>query len=113
MNLSLDFPDPNREGSQDDSLGLTRRADLAMTIARLRAWMEEPNSPIRAIRRRPAKPGQFVPMPGGVPAALRKVLEEKGITQLYTHQAACFEILQDGGNPVVVHSHGQREDALL
>ncbi|MBN9658149.1 MAG: DEAD/DEAH box helicase [Acidobacteria bacterium] len=102
MNLSLDFPDPNREGSQEDALGLTRRADLAMTIARLRAWMEEPNSPIRAIRHQPAKPGQFVPMPGGVPAALRKVLEEKGITQLYTHQAACFEILQDGGNPVVV-----------
>lgn len=102
MNLSLDFPDPNREGSQEDSLGLTRRADLAMTIARLRAWMEEPNSPIRAIRHQPAKPGQFVPMPEGIPAALRKVLEEKGITQLYTHQGACFEVLQDGGNPVVV-----------
>ncbi|WP_228486277.1 DEAD/DEAH box helicase [Paludibaculum fermentans] len=102
MNLSLDFPDPKREGSQENSLGLARRADLAMTIARLRAWMEEPNSPIRAIRHQLAKPGQFAPMPGGIPAALRKVLEEKGITQLYTHQAACFETLQDGGNPVVV-----------
>lgn len=102
MNLSLDFPDPNRESSKDDSLGLSRRADLEMAIARLRAWMEEPNSPIRAIRHQPARPGQFVPMPDGVPAALRKVLEEKGITQLYTHQAACFKTLLEGGNPVVV-----------
>ena len=98
MNLSLEFPDPKR----DESLGLSRRADLEMAIARLRALMEEPNSPIRAIRHQPARPGQFEDMPEGVPAALRKVLDEKGIRQLYTHQAACFRALVDGRNVVVV-----------
>ena len=61
MNLSLDFPDPNAESGQ---LGLSRRADLDAAIARLRAWMNEPNSPIRAIRHQPARPGQFADMPG-------------------------------------------------
>ncbi|MBI5282573.1 MAG: DEAD/DEAH box helicase [Candidatus Solibacter usitatus] len=64
--------------------------------------MEEPNSPIRAIRHQPARPGEFEDMPEGLPTALRKVLEEKGIRQLYTHQAACFRSLQEGRNAVVV-----------
>ena len=98
MNLSLDFPDPQR----DDSLNLTRRADLDAAIARLRAWLEEPNSPIRAIRHQPARPGQFEDLPEGIAAPLRKVLDEKGIRQLYTHQAACFRALAAGRNAVVV-----------
>jgi len=35
MNLSLNFPEPQR----DESLGLSRRADLDAAIARLTAWM--------------------------------------------------------------------------
>lgn len=38
----------------------------------------------------------------GVSAALRAVLEAKGIRQLYTHQAACFRALTEGRNAVVV-----------
>jgi DEAD/DEAH box helicase domain-containing protein len=103
MNLSLDFPDPNRSSQErEDSLGLTRRADLEATIARLRALLEEPNSPIRAIRHQPAQPGHFEDLPDGIPPALRKVLDEKGIRQLYTHQAACFHALSDNRNVVVV-----------
>jgi DEAD/DEAH box helicase domain-containing protein len=98
MNLSLDFPDPRRE----DKLGLSRRADLDAAIARLSAWMEEPNSPIRAIRHEPAKPGQFEDIPDEAPAAIRKVLEERGIRQLYAHQAASFRALKQGSNIAVV-----------
>lgn len=98
MNLSLDFPDPRRE----DKLGLSRRADLDAAIARLSAWMEEPNSPIRAIRHEPAKPGQLEDIPEEAPAAIRKVLEERGIRQLYAHQAASFRALKQGSNIAVV-----------
>jgi DEAD/DEAH box helicase domain-containing protein len=98
MNLSLDFPNPRR----DESLGLARRADLDAAILRLRAWMEEPDSPIRAIRHQPARPGEFEDMPAEVPAALRKVLEERGISRLYTHQAAAWRALASGANVVVV-----------
>jgi DEAD/DEAH box helicase domain-containing protein len=99
MNLSLDFPDPNAESGQ---LGLSRRADLDAAIARLRAWMNEPNSPIRAIRHEPARPGKFAGLPDAIGAKLRKVLEERGIRQLYTHQASSFDALQRGENVVVV-----------
>lgn len=98
MNLSLNFPESNR----GESLGLSKRADLDMAIARLRAMMEEENSPIRAIRHQPARDGEYEDLPEGVSAALRAVLEAKGIRQLYTHQAACFRALTEGRNAVVV-----------
>ncbi|MGB9610014.1 MAG: DEAD/DEAH box helicase [Bryobacteraceae bacterium] len=98
MNLSLDFPDPCR----DETLGLSRRADLDAAIARLRAWMAEPNSPIRAIRHQPAQPGRFEPIPEAVAPVVRKVLEERGIRQLYTHQAAAFRALAAGSHIAVV-----------
>ena len=98
MNLSLNFPEPEREGT----LGLTRRADLAHAIERLHELMAEPNSPIRAIRHQPARPGRFRDLPASVSTALRKVLEARGIGQLYTHQAASFELLSAGRNVVVV-----------
>lgn len=98
MNLSLDFPDPRRV----DKLGLSRRADLDAAIARLSAWMKEPNSPIRAIRHEPARPGQFEDIPEEVPAAIRKVLEQRGIRQLYAHQAAAYRVLKQGSHIAVV-----------
>jgi DEAD/DEAH box helicase domain-containing protein len=98
MNLSLNFPEPQR----DESLGLSRRADLDAAIARLTAWMEEPNSPIRAVRCQPAQPGRFEPIPEEVAPALRRVLDQRGIRQLYTHQAAAFRALQAGSHIAVV-----------
>ena len=64
MNFSLDFPDPGRSESSE----LVRHASLDTTIARLRASMEEENSPIRAIRHVPAGPGEFEELPDSVPA---------------------------------------------
>ncbi|GIU79098.1 MAG: helicase [Bryobacteraceae bacterium] len=98
MNLSLDFPDPKR----DDSLGLSRRADLDAAIARLASWMQEPNSPVRAIRHQPAQPGRFEDIPEEVAPEVRRVLVERGIRQLYSHQAASYRALKSGANLAVV-----------
>jgi len=98
MNLELGFPDPNL----DEPLGLARRASLDAAVARMRAWMEEPDSPVRAIRHQAAQPGRYAELPASVSPALRKALAERGIERLYTHQAACTETLAAGKNVVVV-----------
>ncbi|MBE0657696.1 MAG: DEAD/DEAH box helicase, partial [Bryobacteraceae bacterium] len=64
--------------------------------------MQEPDSPIRAIRHQPATKGQFEDIPAGVPAGLAKVLNERGIARLYTHQAECYQQISAGRHVVVV-----------
>jgi DEAD/DEAH box helicase domain-containing protein len=98
VNLTLGFPDPD----SDDTLKLTRRADLEKSIARLTAWMQEPDSPIRAIRRIPAREADSVEIPETVPEKLREVLVQRGIERLFVHQAESFEALNQGKNVVVV-----------
>ncbi|MCL4794766.1 MAG: DEAD/DEAH box helicase [Bryobacteraceae bacterium] len=104
MNLSLDFPDPRRgdSGSVSDALDIIARGDLEGAIARLRAWMEEPESPVRAIRHQPVRAGEFLPLPDSIPEKLREVLAARGIEQLYSHQADCYAALKAGANVVVV-----------
>lgn len=101
MNLTLGFPDP-QHASKEDALGLSRRGGLDAIIARLKQWMEEPNSPIRAIRHQPAKPGEYADFPETVPARLRGVLARRGVERLYTHQAETWKVLDRGENAVVV-----------
>jgi DEAD/DEAH box helicase domain-containing protein len=101
MNLSLDLFG-NRDPEKEKQRSLARRADLDAAIARLRAWMEEENSPIRAIRHQPAREGRFEDMPEGVPPELRAALAGKGIERPYTHQAACHRSIEAGRNVVVV-----------
>jgi DEAD/DEAH box helicase domain-containing protein len=98
VNLSLGFPDPD----SDDTFKLTRRADLQKSIARLTAWMQEPDSPIRAIRQIPARAAESVEIPEEVPEKLRAVLVQRGIERLFVHQAESFEALHRGENVVVV-----------
>ena len=98
MSLTLGFPDPE----PDDPLGLIRPAGLHASIDRLRKWMEQPDSPIRAIRQLAARPGEFEDVPPEVPAPLREVLARRGIEQLYVHQAECFQEVREGRNVVVV-----------
>ncbi|MBA3973934.1 MAG: helicase [Candidatus Solibacter sp.] len=98
MNLSLEFPDPKKS----ESLSLARRAGLDAAIARLQASMQEPDSPIRAIRHQPATEGQFEDIPAAVPPDLSKVLNNRGIARLYTHQAECYQQISAGRHVVVV-----------
>src|SRR5512138_3874588 len=105
MNLSLGFPDSDankQPGEKDNKLGVARRNDLEAAVASLRSWMQEPNSPIRAIRHQPAKPAEYSDYPDGVQPRLRGVLARRGIENLYKHQVESFRALSVGANAVVV-----------
>jgi len=96
MNLSFGFPDP------PEAVSLTRRSGLESALARFEQAMADPDSPIRAIRRQPAREGEFVPIPGSVDPVLAQALKDRGIERLYTHQADVFEHVEAGRNVVVV-----------
>jgi DEAD/DEAH box helicase domain-containing protein len=96
MNLTLGFPDPVQQRM------VSRRDGLEGAVARFEQWMSNPASPIRAIRRLPAREGQFAPMPGSLAAPLQQMLERRGIQRLYTHQAEAFDLASAGRNVVVV-----------
>ncbi len=57
MNLTLNFPEPAQERI------LAKRSGLAGAIARFQEWMANPDSPVRAIRHQPARPGEFAEFP--------------------------------------------------
>jgi DEAD/DEAH box helicase domain-containing protein len=96
MNLSLGFPDFNRE------LSLRSSPSLETVVARFRAVEHDPDSPVRAIHHRPAAEGIFGEIPPGVDERLRAALERRGIARLYAHQAEAFEHIEAGRNVVVV-----------
>ncbi len=96
MNLTLGFPEPAQERM------LAKRTGLAGAIARFEEWMANPDSPVRAIRRQPARPGEFADFPESLAPPLRQALSSRGIRQLYTHQAAAYEHASGGRNVVIV-----------
>src|SRR4029079_14924530 len=93
---------PENDLAQQNDRILARRTGLAGAIARFEEWMADPESPVRAIRRQPAKPGVFVEFPAALPPPLKQSLVSRGIRQLYSHQAEAFEHAADGRNVVVV-----------
>src|ERR1700690_500581 len=99
MNLMLDFPIGSDESN--DRM-LARRTGLAGAIARFEEWMADPESPVRAIRKQPAKPGQFIDFPEALAASLKQSLVSRGIRQLYSHQADAFAHAAADRNVVVV-----------
>src|SRR5882724_7465201 len=96
MNLSLGFPEPIQERM------LAKRTGLAGAIARFEEWMANPDSPVRAIRHQPARPGEFVDFPAALAPALAQALATRGIRQLFSHQAESFRHAVEGRNVVVV-----------
>jgi DEAD/DEAH box helicase domain-containing protein len=66
--------------------------------------VERPDSPdawVTAIRRLPARSALFADFPEGVDARLRDALRDRGIEQLYTHQAAAIGHAVAGRNVVI------------
>jgi DEAD/DEAH box helicase domain-containing protein len=66
--------------------------------------IDRPDSPdawVTAVRRLPSRQAQFAPFPEAVDTRLRQVLQERGIEQLYTHQAAAVELALAGRNVVI------------
>ncbi len=96
MNLTLGFPEFSPE------TGLRRRTGIESAVARFEQWMTDPESPVRAVRRQPARSGEFEMVPEPVHASLREVLAQRGIERLYTHQAEAFRRVSSGANVVVV-----------
>jgi len=57
---------------------------------------------VTAIHHIPARPAEFVLMPEEVEPRVAQVLEGRGISQLYSHQAEAFRLAREGRNLVVV-----------
>ena len=95
--LSLLFPElpavPVRTG---------HKAELAPVLNKFERMALDPDSPIRAIRRTAARPGQYAAFPEQVNPRLREVLAARGIDKLYTHQALACEKVAAGDNVVIV-----------
>src|SRR5689334_3923061 len=78
-----------------------RRSDPAHDIAlqsaldRLTGGLpDRPDNPdgwVTAIRRMAPREARYAPFPDALHAALREVLQRRGVEQLYTHQAAAIE----------------------
>ena len=96
MNLSLSFPEPARERI------LIRQSGLSGAIERFQQWMADPESPVRAVRRQAARPGEFAEFPETLAPPLQKALVTRGIDRLYTHQAEAFSHAAAGRNVVIV-----------
>src|SRR5689334_5827421 len=96
MNLSLGLPEPAQKRM------LARQTGLAGAIERFEQLMADPDSPVRAIRRQAARPGEFAEFPDALSPALRKALAARGIERLYTHQAEAFGHASAGGNVAIV-----------
>src|ERR1700722_4363660 len=96
MNLTLSFPEPARERT------LARHTGLEGAIAQFQKWAADPDSPVRALRHQPAKPGEFADFPASLAEPLKQALAARGIAQLYSHQAAAVEHAEAGRNVVVV-----------
>lgn len=97
-NLSLSFSNNPEIGQSLAS----RSGGVSAAIARFEQWMGSPDSPVRAIRRQPARAGEYEDMPDAVHPALRRALDQRGLSRLYVHQADAFRHCAAGANVVVV-----------
>jgi DEAD/DEAH box helicase domain-containing protein len=86
----------------------TRTARDSVTLARVREIVEQLTARDRAgemltaVHHIPAREAKFAPMPEWVRADLAAVYAEKGVGNLYSHQAAAAAAVHAGRNAVVV-----------
>ena len=88
-----------------------RRTDPAHDTAlqgaldRLSAGVERPDTPdawVTAVRRMPARQAEYAPFPDDFDPVVREILRDRGIDQLYTHQAEAFAHVLGGRNVVTI-----------
>jgi DEAD/DEAH box helicase domain-containing protein len=75
---------------------------LNALVARFRSSYQDPDSPVRAIHHQPATEGSFSEIPAEVDVRLKKSLEKRGISRLYTHQVDAFSAMEAGNHAVIV-----------
>jgi DEAD/DEAH box helicase domain-containing protein len=100
-NLLL-FPQPDQNNNEPPQILTKRDRGIEGAIAKFEQWMLIPDSPVRAVKCLAARPAQFAEMPDTVNQALVRALHERGIHQLYTHQRAAFDLVQQGRNVAIV-----------
>ncbi len=79
-----------------------KKGEIAPVLHRFERMALDPNSPIRAIRRSPAREGEFAPFPETLNPKIREVLTARGIAKLYTHQALACQKVAEGENVAIV-----------
>jgi DEAD/DEAH box helicase domain-containing protein len=99
LNLALDFEE---HPSASQALTTPKQSAVPALVSRFEQSMQEHGSPVRAIRHQPAKPAVFGPFPEKLDSRLCKALAEKGIDNLYIHQAAAVEHAIEKRNVAVV-----------
>jgi DEAD/DEAH box helicase domain-containing protein len=108
MNLTLGFEDPP---SAPETLAVqpvtaetspTASGAIGALVARFEEAMQQDGAPVRAVRHQPARPARYGEFPFELHPALRTVLAERGIDQLYVHQAKAVEQTLQGKNTVIV-----------
>src|SRR5258708_36486052 len=86
----------------------TRTARDSVTLARVREIVEQlaardrSGEMLTAVHHIPSREAKFAPMPEWVRADLAAVYAEKGVGNLYSHQAAAAAAVHAGRNVVVV-----------
>ena len=94
MNLTLDFKALEPLGPSG-----TSGAPLATKFVEA---MKQDGSPVRAVRHQPARAARYGAFPEALNPRLRGALADRGVENLYTHQAAAVELSLTGKNVVVV-----------
>ena len=91
--LALTFPELPLSSRSNDLTGILHKFENSAS---------DPHSPIRAIRRTPARPANYGEFPEDLNPELRRVLATRGITKPYIHQAEAYKRLAEGSNAVIV-----------
>jgi DEAD/DEAH box helicase domain-containing protein len=86
----------------EDTAPILHRPSLEAVLRRLYEWHAAPNSPVRTIRHQPAKVGVYSDFPQALAPALSQTLTQRGIRQLFCHQAEAFDHAHAGRNTVIV-----------
>jgi len=84
------------------SLASTKPCNLIAVVEELERLASQPDSPVRAVRHQPRSNGEFTDIPESVDPRVREVLRQRGIQQLYTHQAEAYQQINSGKNTVIV-----------
>jgi len=84
------------------SLASTKACNLIAVVQEFERLIDQPDSPVRAIRHQPASDGEFADVPDSVDPRLREALKRRDIERLYTHQAEAFNQIAGEKNTVIV-----------
>ena len=72
------------------------------SVAALKRLMERDDSPVRAMRHQPERPGNYLEIPANLDARLAKLCRDRGWEKLYSHQANAIRLSLNGKNVAVV-----------